>query len=52
VTFKVTIVLGSKTGTVLSGVGLGTPSYTPLSSLSDVAGNPLGTSSLTSQSRF
>lgn len=48
-TFKLTIVLGNlKTGTVSTGVGLGSPSYTPPSGLSDVAGNPLGTTAFTS----
>jgi hypothetical protein len=53
VTFKLTIVLGNlKTGTVRSGVGLGTPSYAPPPGLSDLAGNPIGTFTSASTSRF
>ncbi|RAX44570.1 hypothetical protein DQ354_14620 [Arthrobacter sp. AQ5-06] len=53
---QLTIVLGNlKTGTVLSGATVGNPSYTPPSGLSDVAGNPLATTTFNnsaSTSRF
>lgn len=55
-TFKLTIVLGTKTsaGAVSTGVGAGLPSYTPSSGLSDIVGKLLGTTpyASTSTSRF
>jgi TusA-related sulfurtransferase len=55
-TFKLTIVLGTKTsaGAVSTGVGAGLPSYTPSSGLSDIVAKLLGTApyASTSPSRF
>lgn len=50
-TSKLTIVLGAKTGTVSTGVAAGFPSYTPGAGLTDLAGNPLGTTPFTSASK-
>ncbi|MBT2532260.1 hypothetical protein J7E83_09000 [Arthrobacter sp. ISL-48] len=49
-TLKLTIVLGTKTGTVATSVATGFPGYTPSSGLSDIAGNPLATTTTTSTS--
>jgi hypothetical protein len=39
-----TLKLGTASGTVMSGIAAGTPSYTPSSSLKDIAGNTISTS--------
>ncbi|MCO4276780.1 Ig-like domain-containing protein [Pseudarthrobacter sp. HLT3-5] len=54
VNYKLTIVLGTKTGTVATGILDGTSSYTPASGLSDLAGYLLSTTPFTptSTSRF
>jgi hypothetical protein len=49
-TFKLTIVLGGRTGTVNSNIVDGTSYYTPPSGLSDLAAKPLGTTMFTSTS--
>jgi hypothetical protein len=48
VNFRLTIVLGTRTGTVATGIVTGFPGYAPSSGLSDIAGNPLSTATFTS----
>jgi hypothetical protein len=52
VNFKLTIVLGTKTGTVASNVAAGNPSYTPPPGLSDMVGKLLAPFTSTSASGF